>query len=83
VRNQPVELFLDNGIALAAVRCQIAAVNYGDMAAPVFNHSLSLQIARGFSDALPANSQHVRNRFLGKSQLIARQAVKKQQQPAA
>ena len=54
-----------------------------DLPTAVADHTESLQLARGLRDAFAAHPQHVGDQFLGHFQLVRRQPVEREQQPAA
>ena len=59
------------------------AVEHGDLAAHIPDDAETLQLASRLGHALTAHTEHVGYELLGHFQLIARQAIERQQQPTA
>jgi len=70
-------------IALAHPRFQAGAVEHLDAAARVADQVGLLQLQRPFGHAFPAHAEHVGDQLLGHRELVARQPVQAEQQPAA
>lgn len=60
-----------------------ATIDHRDASSAVANHAQFLQFANGIGNAFTAHTEHGRNQFLRGHQFCTRQAVQRQQQPAA
>jgi len=83
IQIRAIDFILDHGITLAAQLLKPGPVQHGDVPVAVFDHPEFLQLTGGLADAFAAHAQHVGDQFLGHGQCVARQAVQRQQQPAA
>jgi hypothetical protein len=83
VGEQASELLSDDFIAFTHPLLQARSIQDRDPATAVVNQSIILQLACCLGHALPPHPQHVCDQFLGHAQLIGRQAVQTEQQPAA
>jgi hypothetical protein len=58
-------------------------IEHGDVAAPVADEAGALQFPGDLRNAFAAYPEHAGDQFMRHDQLFARQAIKRQQQPAA
>src|SRR5580765_5500865 len=79
-RQQPIELFLHDRIALAGARLEATAIEHSDTSAAVLDQAGALQVAGSFRDTLAAYAQHVGDQLLRHDELISHQSVETQQQ---
>jgi hypothetical protein len=70
-------------VALAAARFEAAAIQHGDQAAAVAYEAGRLQLAGRLGDTFAADAEHVGDQLLRHPQLVGRQPVVAEQQPAA
>jgi nitrogen-specific signal transduction histidine kinase len=73
----------DHGIALARQLFELRSVEHGDFSPRITNDAQLLQLAGRLGDAFAAHAEHVRDELLRHLQLIARETIERQQQPAA
>ena len=64
VRKEPVELRLDDLVALARPCFQSRAIEHRNLASALTNQPRILQLACSLGDAFAANAQHVCDQFL-------------------
>ena len=83
MRQQTIALFLDHGEAFTTQRFQFWPVQHRNLPTVVFDHAKPLQPAGGFPYPFTAYAEHVGDQFLRHGQLVGRQAIERQQQPAA
>src|SRR3569833_3537813 len=83
IRQEAPEFFLDYTVAFADRPFQADPVNYRDMSSAIADWSTALQFSGGLSHAFTTHAKHVGDQFLGHGQFIRRQAVERQQEPAA
>ena len=83
VVQQHVCFLPDHGITFAAQGFELGPVQYLDGSSLVRNDPHFLQFQRRMGHALATHTEHVRNEFLRHGQVVVRQTVHGQQQPAA
>jgi hypothetical protein len=82
LRQQPVAFLLDHQVALAAQTFDFKAIEHRDLTAPVHDRAVILQLARSLCHALATHPKHIGDQLLCHAELVANQAVQRQQQPA-
>ena len=80
---EPLVFELDRPVAFAHPGLQPGAVGDRDVPPPIVDQPGRLEFSGGLGNALPTHPQQVGNHFLGDIQLIARNQVEAEEQPAA
>ena len=83
VSKEAVSFRFDDLVTLAAQFFQPGPIKNLNLAAAVTDDAEFLQLSGRFGDAFAPDSQHIGNQFLCHYQMIAAQAVERQQKPAA
>src|SRR5579859_1469772 len=80
---KPIEFLLHDLVALAGLLFEARSIQHGDMTAAVPDQAQGLQLAGRVGHAFAAYTEHVGDQLLRHRQLIRRQPVEAQEQPAA
>ncbi len=71
----PLEFFLDDSITFASSRLQSFAIEHGDPSAPIPNEVGFLHGPQNLGNAGAANTEHVREEFLGEREFVDIDAI--------
>jgi hypothetical protein len=83
IGQQSVYFLLDHGVAFACVGLQSGPIKHFDVATAVTDQARALQFPGRFCNAFSAHAEHAGDQFLRHDQLVRRQSIERQQQPAA
>ena len=70
-------------VTLAGAGFEAADIGYGNQATTVFDQAGLLQLASGLGDRFAPQAQQIGQLFLGRDNLVFRQAFQAEQQPPA
>jgi hypothetical protein len=82
VGQQTIRFFLDDRVAFTRASLETGAIHHGNVPTAVFDQPRRLQVSGRLSDAFAAYTEHVGDQFLRHDEVVARQPVETQQQPA-
>src|SRR5688572_17329221 len=74
-RQQPIELLLDDRVALASASLETCAVEDRNVPTAVLDQTGILQVACCFRHAFTAHAKHIGDQFLSHDELVADQAI--------